>query len=269
MWCINCRQDVPALLSGESGSFCCPRCGADICAHNAERREKLFREDDGAKAGRAECGPSGEPADDNSPPLHDAWEVGEELREIGRALRAEQRDDRPPRTDHRRESRRLDRPHADWPDWHAPAPDRSAKRRPIECDSRTAASPLTWLSLAAGTIGFVGGCALMGWSFASGRPELWSIGLPTALVGQLLLLLGLLMQLDRMRCDNRRAASKLDEVDAQIRDLKAAAALLSASQGPASTTFYSHFAGGAGPQLLLADLKSQLDLLAVRIAQEE
>ena len=32
--------------------------------------------------------------------------------------------------------------------------------------------------------------------------------------------------------------------------------------------FYSHLAGGAGPELLLSDLKSQLDLLAVKIMQQ-
>jgi hypothetical protein len=33
--------------------------------------------------------------------------------------------------------------------------------------------------------------------------------------------------------------------------------------------FYSHLADGASPQLLLTDLKSQLDLLAMKMAREE
>jgi hypothetical protein len=76
------------------------------------------------------------------------------------------------------------------------------------------------------------------------------------------------LQIDRLWHDNREAAVKLDNVHEQIHELKTTTMLLSTSQGPASATFYSHLAGGAGPQLLLADLKSQLDLLAMKISQE-
>ena len=102
----------------------------------------------------------------------------------------------------------------------------------------------------------------------AGRQELWNIGLPVALVGQIALLVGLVLQLDRLWRDSREAAAKLDNVDEQLHDLKAATTLLGTAQGPAATTFYSHFAGGASPQLLLTDLKSQIDLLAMRIAQD-
>ena len=88
------------------------------------------------------------------------------------------------------------------------------------------------------------------------------------LVGQIALLVGLVLQLDRLWHDNRESAAKLDNVDEQLHDLKASTTLLGASQGPAASVFYSHFAGGAGPQLLLTDLKSQIDLLAMKIAQD-
>ena len=82
-------------------------------------------------------------------------------------------------------------------------------------------------------------------------------------------MVGLVLQLDRLWHDNHAAAAKLDNVDQQLHDLKATTTLLGTGQGPAASVFYSHFAGGAGPQLLLTDLKSQLDLLAMKIAQEE
>ena len=90
-----------------------------------------------------------------------------------------------------------------------------------------------------------------------------------ALAGQIALLFGLVLQLDRVWHDNRVAAAKLDEVDEQLHELRATTTLLGISQGPAASVFYSHFAGGAGPQLLLTDLKSQLDLLAMKIAQDQ
>ena len=126
----------------------------------------------------------------------------------------------------------------------------------------------TWFVFTLGTASFACGGILLGWSLATGRQELWNVGLPVALVGQIALLVGLVLQIDRLWHDNREAAAKLDDVDEQIHELKTTTMLLGTSQGPASATFYSHLAGGAGPQLLLTDLKSQLDLLAMKIAQE-
>ena len=255
MWCTDCRQDVPALLSGDKESFYCPRCGADLCANSEV-------EQNGDETAVESTGLEDEIQDGDDPnTCFDDWELEEQLHDIGRALRVARCD--------RRESMRFDRPHAELSGWHPPATKRSDKRRKTGRENRSAASPLTWFSLAVGTIGFVCGGVLMGWSLAAERPELWTIGLPAALAGQIVLLIGLVMQLDRMRRDGHRSASKLEEVDEQLHDLRTAATLLSTSQGPASTAFYSHFAGGAGPQLLLADLKSQLDLLATRISREE
>ena len=101
------------------------------------------------------------------------------------------------------------------------------------------------------------------------RPELWSIGLPVAIGGQIVLLMGLVLQIDRLWSDNRVAVDKLNDVDNQIGELKATTTLLGTSQGAGGGVFYSHFAGGGSPQLLLADLKGQLDLLAVKLAQDE
>ena len=67
--------------------------------------------------------------------------------------------------------------------------------------------------------------------------------------------------------DGRSAAAKLDEVDEELHDLKTTAAMLSETHSP-SSAFYAHYAGGANAQLLLADLKGQLDLLAIKIGQE-
>jgi hypothetical protein len=92
--------------------------------------------------------------------------------------------------------------------------------------------------------------------------------LPVALGGQIALLIGLLVKLDRLWHDNRRAAAKLDVVDEQLHELKTTTALLGTGQG-SPTAFYSHLAGGANPQLLLTDLKSQLDLLAMKISVQE
>ncbi len=170
---------------------------------------------------------------------------------------------------YRKEATRFDLSHAKAPAWHAAHEHPSDETRHVSRGRGSVQGFLTWLALSLGTTSFVCGGVLLGWSLTAGRQELWHIGLPVALVGQVALLIGLVLQLDRLRHDNREAAAKLDDVDQQLHELKTTTTLLGTSQGAAGSTFYTHFAGGAGPQLLLTDLKSQLDLLAMKIAQSE
>lgn len=114
----------------------------------------------------------------------------------------------------------------------------------------------------------VGGAILLVWAVVSERGELWAIGLPAAIVGQVVLLVGLVLQLDRLWHDNRTAAAKLDRVDVQLHELRTTTTLMGSSGASPGSAFYSHLAGGAGPHLLLNDLKGQLDLLAIRLSQE-
>jgi hypothetical protein len=125
---------------------------------------------------------------------------------------------------------------------------------------------LAWLTLSLGTTGFVFGFSLMGWSANTGRQELWTIGAPAVYAGQIALVLGLILQLDRIWRASRWAAAHLESVDGQLSDLKQAK-MLGASHGP-SSAFYAHWASGAGPEILLGDLKSQLDMLAAKLSRE-
>ena len=266
MWCRHCRQDVPALSAGDNREYCCPRCGEAICldAHQAA-----------SGSPEADPGKSDSPSlavveGANQPPSYDGWEVDEELRHIERLLQTGRATSGDVEASCRPAASRFDLPHANGPAWHVPAAGQPDRQRKTHRDNRGSAPGfITWLALSLGTTGFVCGGVLLGWSLATGRQELWSVGLPVALVGQIALLIGLVLQLDRLWHDNREAAAKLDNVDEQLHDLKATTTLLGTHQGSASSRFYAHFAGGAGPQLLLADLKSQLDLLAMKIAQEE
>ena len=239
MWCTHCRQDVPALPSPGTGGLCCPRCAEEI---------------GGARA--TEAAAAG----------YDGWELDEQLRHIGRVLQTDKSRGDDAAAACRREADRFDFPHADLPRRHAAG----AKRRNAPKIKRSSgAGALIWCTLSLGTTSFVCGGILLGWSMATGRQELWTIGLPAALGGQIALVVGLVLQLDRLWHDNREAVTKLDNVDEQLHELKTTTTLLSTSHGPTASVFYSHFAGGAGPRLLLTDLKSQIDLLAMKIAQDE
>jgi len=45
--------------------------------------------------------------------------------------------------------------------------------------------------------------------------------------------------------------------------------MLGTSHASPGAAFYSHLVEGASPQILLSDLKGQLDLLAVKLGQNE
>jgi len=113
------------------------------------------------------------------------------------------------------------------------------------------------------------GGILLGWSLATDRSELWTTGLPVAIGGQIALLVGLLLQLERLWHDSRRAADRLEAVDQQLHDLKTTTTLLGTSHASPGGAFYAHLADGAGSQLLLSDLKGQLDLLALKISSDK
>ena len=60
------------------------------------------------------------------------------------------------------------------------------------------------------------GGSLLAWGLWTARPELWMLGIPTALVGQVLLLVGLVLQLDSLRDNTNAAQAKLRQVDQQL-----------------------------------------------------
>jgi hypothetical protein len=164
--------------------------------------------------------------------------------------------------------------------WHAGEPtigahaagvgrDRRAEsvaNRPTTAGDRSLAVGV-WLGLSLGVMALVCGGILLAWSIIEKRPELWPIGLPIAIAGQVALLLALVLQLDRVWRKGRSTAAKLDDVEGQIHDLRSATAMLSTTHSSPATAFYAHYCGGASPEMLLTDLKSQLDLLAVKIGQ--
>jgi hypothetical protein len=206
------------------------------------------------------------------PPAYDSWELEERLRHVERLLNIDEGGGRQSGPSSSRKLTRLDAAHAGPAAWHHP---RVARAKAVRKRRRDASSTgpwlpaLTWTVLGMGLMAFVCGGALLAWSAASGRQDLWSIGMPVGLGGQIVLLIGLILQLDRLWHDNRYTAEKLHRVDEQLHSLNTATTLLGTGPGSPSGAFYAHMASGAGPQLLLADLKSQLDLLAVRLGQEQ
>jgi hypothetical protein len=302
MWCRKCGQDVPGVPALEDGQFCCPRCSETLSQVTPLRPSQELEDGSGVEAG-AEVEPSAGGNTpkrvlqrDLSPPGYDGWEISEDLRHVERLLESggHQRKN----ASERGKTLRAESVHAG-----PPAPHFSAAGRPQAAERATASqkqcasaaarlvpnsgtptlaqrpsrqpatggalSGLAWAALSLGTAAIACGGMLLGWSMATGRQELWGLGTPIALAGQVALLIGLVLQLDRVWRDNRSAADKLDQVDEDLHELKTTTTLLGTSHGPSAASFYAHLADGANPQLLLHDLKGQLDLLALKMAQTE
>ena len=270
MWCRQCQQDVPGIGCANTGDYSCPRCGVIISTPADPPLAEPSSDRADSEARSPSAGKTAPPLGPEPPPCYDGWELEEQLRHIERILAVRKPADKPARAAERSRPVRLDAAHAGTATWHLPL---SRETHPERIPAAKNAAPrlplLTWSALLVGLMAFACGGVLLGWSIVVGREDLWTLGMPIAIGGQILLLIGLILQLDRLWHDNRSTATKLDHVDQRIDDLKTTTSLLGTTHGPAAGAFYSHLAGGANAQLLLADLKSQLDLLALRISQTE
>ena len=269
MWCRVCGQDVPGIPSLEDGKYACARCGESVSPVSPESptaQEAVNQPDGDPQPAIAEMTAQ-------HPPFYNSWELGEQLRHLRWILgTGPQVADR---SDDASDDRvfRLDGAH-DLPGPHEQRPRRSSKKpshAAVETQTRAPGdrprAVLAWTTLLLGTAGFIAGLVLTDWPLTLGQKDLGPIGGPLILAGQIILILGLVLQLDRTWRDGRWAAAKLRTVDEEIHDLKTTTELLGTGHGP-SGQFYAHWAGGAGPEVLLGDLKGQLDLLAVKLAEK-
>jgi hypothetical protein len=141
-----------------------------------------------------------------------------------------------------------------------------ARQNSTDVGRAARSSLFAWLFLSFGLMAFLCGIVLLVWSVLAARGELWDLGMPITVVGQAALVLGLILQLERIWQGNRYTVDKLDHVDKQLDELRQTASMMGMSHSSASQAFYSHLTQGASPHILLADLKGQLDLLAVKMS---
>jgi hypothetical protein len=271
MWCSACRQDVPALVLPETGRYSCPRCGAGSCGNDSYAAAAPHTD----AAPQSGAGPPRQTTPRScaqAPPGYDPWELEQQLRHVERLLRIDRPEPGREATATPGQWARLDASHVGPLGWHSPAVARAKAARKRAAQPRRPESwlpVLTWSVLAVGLMASAFGGVLLVWASVSGRNELWTLGMPVGLAGQIVLIIGLILQLDRLWHDSRHTAEKLQHVDDRLHDLNRTTALLGASPGTTAHSSYPHMAGGASPQMLLADLKTRLDFLTVKLGQQE
>jgi uncharacterized membrane-anchored protein YhcB (DUF1043 family) len=194
------------------------------------------------------------------PELSDDWQLEQELRAVERMMSTLEIPASSPRQE---QVHTFHPPHNHQPSQAVPIPRRSVTSAPAP----KRFTFLSWTMLALGVMAFVFGAVLLVWSFATGRTELWQLGLPVALGGQVGLLLGLILQLEGLWKSSKQTTESLDQLDDQLDELRRTTAMLNTTHSSASQSFYVHMAEGASPQMLLHDLKGQLDMLAMRMGE--
>lgn len=259
---------MPGVVADGTSEYRCPRC------RNLLRQSDRLRigiDDQKPAAEDSPCGETQAASTEvepqiESPPAYDSWELEQRLKHIERVLAAADRPTDGLSHDGKASSEstrlfRLDSAHGSLGRPH--------DRQNAGIFSRPGAlmRTATWSTLLIGVTMLACGGFLMGWSMLSDRTALWSTGLPIALMGAISLFVALVVQIDRLLHDNRDTAAKLDRVDNRLGKLTAATSHLGNHSHSPSDAFYSHLAGGANPQLLLSDLKSQLELLADKIGE--
>jgi len=221
MWCKQCGQDVPGVVPPERREYVCPRCSSAL-GDGPSHCQSTSSPEGAAVASSISQGPADGLHD---APLgdYDSWELDEQLRHMDRVLGgANERGTRP--LGGTRRITRIDAAHAQQLARHGPASGSSGTALNRQSQASEAGLPgFVWASLLLGLMGFACGVALLGWSIIVAREDLWRIGVPVALGGQLCLLLGLILQLDRLSNDHRRTTTRLRRLDGQMHELKTTA----------------------------------------------
>jgi len=258
MWCSTCQQDVTSTGSPAGGPLRCNRCEQMIAAatpsakDSAPKLDKLLR---------------------TSSLTEEDWTLEAELRGVQRLLGSlKSTGSQSP------ESKAIHESHSAPSGWHAEFSSRDQAIQAVDAPlSPTEAIGIppadqpkghlaAWAILSLGLATFACGAVLLVWSLVAGRDDLWPVGMPLALIGQAGLILGLILQLDGLWTNSRKTATALSHLDGEMSRVRQATTLLSTSRTGPAQSFYVHLAEGAAPQLLLADLKGQLDLLSQQMS---
>jgi len=128
---------------------------------------------------------------------------------------------------------------------------------------------LSWIVISSGLMLFVCGVILVVWSIVAQREELWRVGLPITLVGQATLVIGGALQLESLWVSNRHTHRAIERLGGELQRLQVSTKLLTTARNAAAQSYYAHHAEHISPHIMLADLKGQLDSIAIRLSRRE
>jgi hypothetical protein len=253
MWCSTCQQDVPGIAHSASGRVVCSRCQQPLRGNSPPHAAAICDQgiplDVPAAAQAASL-----------PPKIDDWSSRRQVRRLDRELRRPTAPHARPLENVGGGRRRFDPPTNlfDEPPAVNTAISAYVPRR------SAGGQFVSWLVIFAGAAVLFAGLGLLSWSLAAGRADAWNLAVGLTLGGQGVLILGLVLVVSRLWRNGRYATGKLQEVHKELGQLQRTADAL-AGQRPSAGAFYEGLARGSSPAMLLANLKGQVDQLAIRL----
>lgn len=261
MWCSHCQQDVPAVAAAGDGRVQCARCQRPVA-------RAAFPSGGGADGSVDATNAAASPADGFSAPRR--LDADERYRRIGRTLRSAQRRAAPAKADGR--MLRLDVAEASPLTRQAARPLRPVATTPATQsaprDQHRASQTIAWLITLTGAAVLGAGIGLIGWSLVGERPFLWDWGLFGTFAGQGLLVVGLTLLLANLWTNARLATGRLASLQNEVIKLQRSTEALTGDRTATATRFYADLARGASPELLVANLRGQLDELSASLAAD-
>lgn len=269
MWCSTCQQDVAECAIADGGMTRCEKCSTVLRGEDSEQ-PIVATETKQPIAAKEQPIAAVSPAGVEQPTLitplaaapllDDDWTLEADLRNAERLIH----------------SLKTAAPTAaDALSFHAPHANTLAQAHfPVAASGNSSihrsdngeeavrtGQNLAWGLLSLSVAALACGAVLLVWSMLANRPDLWPLGMPLTLIGQAGFVIGLVWQLSGIGQSSRTTKS-VHQLDRELAEMHHATALLnSRTSAVAGQTFYAHLAEGASPQMLLADLKGQLDLL--------
>ncbi len=207
-----------------------------------------------------------------TPPLKSEWQTQQQARRFERALRRSTIDTSRPSAPGLQGPRRFDPPAQLFNSFEpqvapslAPiAPQLAASAR-VGFRRSQGSQVIAWLIVVAGTLVLAGGIGLVAWSLAARQMLYWNLAMGLTLGGQGTLIFGLVLVVARLWRNSRYATGKLQDVHAGLSHLQQTADVLATMRSGGAPNFYADLLRGASPQVLLANLKGQVDQLAARV----
>jgi hypothetical protein len=205
-------------------------------------------------------------------PRVDDWSVHQRLRELGRELRRPAPASVAAPSGFPQGPRRFDPPQIvvddvarDTADPFVPTAAYTAIRTAANSRPAKGTQVVAWLVVLAGSLALASGIGLVAWSLVTEQILYWNLALGLTLGGQGVLILGLVLVVLRLWRNSRHATGKLHVVHSQLDKLQHTADALATMRSGGAPAFYAELVRGTSPQVLLANLKGQVDQLATRI----
>ncbi len=266
MWCPSCQQEVPAVPHRTRGRIACARCQQELPpagqAYATQISDAGIPLDEPVAAAAA-----------SRPPLRtDDWKATQRVRQLSRQLARPNLGHRSQADSFTHSPRRFDPPANLLNDFvqttrYAEALPPHFPPTPINVPRPTESSQLfAWLVVVSGVVTLAAGVSTIAWSLMTEQMTYWNLALGLTLGGQGGLILGLVLIVTRLWRNSRYASGKLQEVHTRLGHLQNTADTLATMRsGGSAPAFYADLVRGASPQVMLANLKGQLDQLATHV----